>query len=318
MLQDMRQDKPMKNSVKTAIFPVAGLGTRLLPATKVMPKEMLPIVDMPLIQLAVEEAKAAGVERFIFVINQGKEMLLQHFDDAPQLMEVLEKRGKTAQIEIVNAASLPEGEPHTAYQRKALGLGHAVWCARNLIENEAFAVLLPDDFILGAKPCLQQMAAEFSRTGLNIVAAMEVADADVSKYGIVTPGETNGANTIVKAFVEKPSMEEAPSNLAVIGRYILQPEIMTILDRMVQDNATGAGGEIQLTDAMSQHLQNAAFSAYEFEGERFDCGSDIGYVKAQIAYAMTKKHLIPELTKFMMERLRQSMKIEDVTKILAA
>lgn len=308
----------MQNSIKTAVFPVAGLGTRLLPATKVMPKEMLPIVDMPLIQLAVEEAKAAGVERFIFVINQGKEMLLQHFDDAPQLMEVLEKRGKTAQIEIVNATSLPEGEPHTAYQRKALGLGHAVWCARNLIENEPFAVLLPDDFILGDKPCLQQMAEEFARTGNNIIAAMEVADEDVSKYGIVTPGEKSENGVSVKGFVEKPAMAEAPSNLAVIGRYILKPEIMHILDDMVQKNMTGAGGEIQLTDAMSQYLTQSAFTAFTFEGERFDCGSDIGYVKAQIAYAMTKKHLVPELTEFMMERLRQTMTSADVAKILAA
>lgn len=308
----------MQNSIKTAVFPVAGLGTRLLPATKVMPKEMLPIVDMPLIQLAVEEAKAAGVERFIFVINQGKEMLLQHFDDAPQLMEVLEKRGKQAQIEIVNAVSLPEGEPHTAYQRRALGLGHAVWCARNLIENEPFAVLLPDDFILGTKPCLQQMAEEFSKTGNNIIAAMEVADEDVSKYGIVTPGEKSGNSVTVKGFVEKPAMEDAPSNLAVIGRYILQPGIMTILDDMVQKNTTGAGGEIQLTDAMSMHLKQAPFTAYKFEGERFDCGSDIGYVKAQIAYAMTKRHLVSDLTEFMIERLRQTMTSADVAKILAA
>ncbi len=298
----------MKNSIKTAVFPVAGLGTRLLPATKVMPKEMLPVVDMPLIQLAVDEAKAAGVERFIFVINTGKEMLLQHFDDAPMLMEMLEKRNKTDQIEKLKTTYLPEGQPQTAYQRNALGLGHAVWCARDLIEaGEAFAVMLPDDFIMGAKPCLKQMAEEYSRTGHNIVAAMEVADSEVSKYGIVTPDQQNGRSVSVKAFVEKPKLEEAPSNLAVIGRYILSSDIMPILDKMVENKTTGAGGEIQLTDAMVELLKTSPFTAYEFEGERFDCGHDIGFVKAQIAYAMTKPHLAEELKNFMIERLRMTM-----------
>lgn len=308
----------MKKSVKTAVFPVAGLGTRLLPATKVMPKEMLPIVDMPLIQLAVDEAKAAGVENFIFVINNGKEMLIEHFGDAPQLMDVLKERGKDRQIEKLRSTKLPDGQPQTAYQRKALGLGHAVWCARNLIGNEAFAVLLPDDFIMGQKPCLQQMAEEYSRTGHNIIAAMEVADEDVSKYGIITPGENNHRSTDVKAFVEKPSRENAPSNLAVIGRYILQPEIMPILDEMVASKSTGAGGEIQLTDAMATLLKTSPFTAYEFEGERFDCGADIGFVKAQIAYAMTKPHIAPELTQFMVERLRNATQPAEFKKSDAA
>ncbi len=293
-------------TIKTAVLPVAGLGTRLLPATKVMPKEMLPIVDMPLIQLAVNEARAAGIERFIFVINNGKEMLLQHFDDAPQLMEMLVSRNKQEQIQKLQDMALPEGQPQTAYQRKALGLGHAVWCARHLVDNEPFAVLLPDDFILGDKPCLPQMADEFVRTGHNIVAAMEVADTDVSKYGIIDPVKKMGRAISVKGFVEKPSVEETPSNLAVVGRYILQPEIMNILDDLVTHNSTGAGGEIQLTDAMVRLLETSPFTAYNFEGERFDCGSDIGFVKAQIAYAMTKPHLIPELTQFMVERLRKN------------
>ena len=298
----------MKKQVKTAIFPVAGLGTRLLPATKAMPKEMLPIVDMPLIQLAVDEAKAAGIERFIFVINNGKEMLLEHFDDAPQLMDTLQKRNKLEQIEKLNLTNLPEGQPETTYQRQALGLGHAVWCARHLVDDEPFAVILPDDFIMGGvKPCLQQMAEEYSRTGNSIVAAMEVSDEDVSKYGIVTPGMRVDNSVEVKAFVEKPSLEDAPSNLAVIGRYILNPEIMDLLDDMVRAKRTGAGGEIQLTDAMVDLLKISPFTAYKFDGERFDCGYDLGFVKAQIAYAMTKPHLVPELTQFMIERLRLNM-----------
>lgn len=312
------QDFRMSKTIKTAVFPVAGLGTRLLPATKVMPKEMLPIVDMPLIQLAVDEAKAAGVERFIFVINTGKEMLLQHFSDAPQLMEVLESRNKLAQIERVKTTYLPEGQPQTAYQRNALGLGHAVWCARDLIENEAFAVMLPDDFIMGQTPCLKQMAEEHARTGNNIIASMEVADSDVSKYGIVTPGQTEGRSTMVKGFVEKPSIADAPSNMAVIGRYILSPEIMPILDEMVNKNLTGAGGEIQLTDAMVELLKTSPFTAYKFEGERFDCGHDIGFVKAQIAYAMTKSHLAPELTEFMLERIRMTVGTDKIADSKAA
>lgn len=304
--------------IKTAVFPVAGLGTRLLPATKVMPKEMLPIVDMPLIQLAVDEAKAAGVENFVFVISNGKEMLCQHFDEAPILMDTLSKRNKLAQIEILNSVTLPQGQLKTAQQEKALGLGHAVWCAREFIQNESFAVMLPDDFIMGEKPCLKQMAEEHARTGNNIIAAMEVADSEVSKYGIVTPGQNNGRGVLVKGFVEKPSLADAPSNLAVIGRYILSSDIMPILQSMVEKNLTGAGGEIQLTDAMVELLKTSPFTAYAFEGERFDCGHDIGFVKAQIAYAMTKPHLSAELTEFMIERLRVAMSQDKSSKSKAA
>lgn len=294
--------------IKTAVFPVAGLGTRLLPATKVMPKEMLPIVDMPLIQLAVDEAKAAGVENFVFVISDGKEMLCQHFDEAPNLMETLSRRNKLAQMEILKSVSLPQGQLKTARQDTALGLGHAVWCAREFVAgDDAFAVLLPDDFIIGETSCLKQMADEYSRTGHSIIASMEVPDSDVNKYGIVTPGQNNGRGTLVKGFVEKPKLEDAPSNIAVIGRYILNGTIMPILDRMVQKNLTGAGGEIQLTDAMAELLKTSPFTAYKFEGERFDCGHDMGFVKAQIAYAMTKPHMMAELTEFMIERLRLSM-----------
>jgi len=291
--------------IKTAIFPVAGLGTRLLPATKVMPKEMLPIVDMPLIQLAVDEAKAAGVENFIFVISNGKEMLTQHFDEAPNLMETLSRRNKQAQIDIVNKVSIPAGKLKIAQQDVALGLGHAVWCARDFISaDESFAVMLPDDFIMGETSCLKQMADEHARTGHNIIASMEVADSEVNKYGIVTPGQNNGRSTIVKGFVEKPALAEAPSNIAVIGRYILSGEIMPILQGMVDRNATGAGGEIQLTDAMVELLKTSPFTAYNFEGERFDCGHDIGFVKAQIAVGLTRPNMSQELVEFMIERLR--------------
>lgn len=309
----------MTKTIKTAIFPVAGLGTRLLPATKVMPKEMLPIVDMPLIQLAVDEAKAAGVENFVFIISTGKEMLRQHFDEAPVLMDTLSKRNKHAQIEILNSVTLPEGQLKTAQQDKALGLGHAVWCARDFISpGESFAVMLPDDFMLCEKSCLKQMAEEHALTGNNIIAAMEVADTDVNKYGIITLGQNNGRSTLVKGFVEKPALADAPSNIAVIGRYILNSDIMPILDRMVTKNMTGAGGEIQLTDAMAELLKTSPFSAYQFEGERFDCGHDIGFVKAQIAYAMTKPHLAAELTEFMIERLRTAMTALESKKTKAA
>ncbi len=310
----------MTKTLKTAVFPVAGLGTRLLPATKVMPKEMLPIVDMPLIQLAVDEAKAAGVENFIFVISTGKEMLCQHFEEAPDLMETLSRRNKQAQMDIVNAVTLPKGSLKIAMQDKALGLGHAVWCARDYIsKDESFAVMLPDDFMLCAgKSCMQQMAEEYARTGHNIIASMEVPDADVNKYGIITPGQNNGRGTLVKGFVEKPALENAPSNLAVIGRYILSGEIMPVLDAMVEKNMTGAGGEIQLTDAMVELLKISPFTAYEVEGERLDCGSDIGFVKAQIAYAMTKPKLAEELTNFMIERLRMTMETGKEAKTRAA
>lgn len=302
----------MNKKVRTAVFPVAGLGTRLLPATKVMPKEMLPIVDMPLIQLAVDEARAAGVENFVFVIADGKEMLCDHFGESKKMMDTLVARKKQAQIDILNSVILPKGQLKVARQDKALGLGHAVWCARDYIDaNEPFAVLLPDDFMMCQTSCLKQMADEYSRTGHSVIAAMEVPDEDVSKYGIVTPGQTaltqQGRGTLVKGFVEKPKLEDAPSNLAVIGRYILDGSIIRILDQMVEKNQTGAGGEIQLTDAMVELLKTSDFTAYKFEGERFDCGHDLGFVKAQIAYAMTKAHLAPEITQFMIERLRNAV-----------
>jgi UTP--glucose-1-phosphate uridylyltransferase len=291
---------PEIRPVRKAVFPVAGLGTRLLPATKVMPKEMLTVVDKPLIQLAVEEARQAGIEQFIFVINHGKEMLLQHFDDVPDLMDVLEKRGKTELIRRVREAELPNGSLHTALQREALGLGHAVWCARQAVGDEPFAVLLPDDNVLSEEGCLAQMVRAYNKVGGNIIAVSEVPDEDTSKYGILDVAGQDGAMVAVKGLVEKPAPKDAPSNMAITGRYILQPEIFALLDK----HERGTGGEIQLTDAMARLLATQDFHGLLFEGERLDCGNDIGFVKAQIAYALKNQSLAQEVADYMMEKLR--------------
>jgi UTP--glucose-1-phosphate uridylyltransferase len=287
--------------VRKAVFPVAGLGTRLLPATKVLPKEMLTIVDRPLIQMAVEEAIEAGIEQFIFVINYGKEMLVQHFDNAPQLMKVLEARGKTDQIETIKAAALPEGSLQTVLQQEALGLGHAVWCAHHAVGNEPFAIILPDDTVLNSVGCLAQMVKSYNSHGGNVVAACEVAPEDTRRYGILDISGRQDQALSIKGLVEKPSPELAPSNMAIFGRYILQPEIFTYLARHEQ----GAGGEIQLTDAMAHLLADQDFYGFLFEGERLDCGNELGFVKAQIAFALNKPSLAPDIAEYMMTKLRE-------------
>lgn len=288
-------------AVRKAVFPVAGLGTRLVPATKVLPKEMLTIVDRPLIQMAVEEAREAGIEEFIFVIGRGKEMLIQHFGDAPELVKILESRGKTDQVAKVNEAKIPEGALRAVEQEEALGLGHAVWCARELVGDEPFAVILPDDAVLHTKGCLAQMMDAYNMQGGNIVAACEVKLQDTSKYGILDVAARNGDVVSVCGLVEKPSPDRAPSNMAIMGRYILQPEIFSYLAR----HERGAGGEIQLTDAMALLLRDQKFSGLLFKGERLDCGNEIGFVKAQVAFALDKPHLAPELAEYLAEKLRQ-------------
>ena len=295
----MNSSKP----VRTAIFPVAGLGTRLLPATKVMPKEMLPIVDTPLIQLAIDEARDAGIESYVFVINHGKEMLLEHFDEAPALKDVLERRGKTIELKKVADATLPDGHLSTVYQKTPLGLGHAVWCARDVVGDEPFAVILPDDAIKAQTSCLKQMHDFYKSNGGNIVASMDVAPDQVSKYGMIDI-ETQDKNYIkIRSVVEKPPMEQSPSYYAVIGRYILQPEIFTILDGMVRDNATGAGGEIQLTDAIQKIIQTQNVYGYLFDGERHDCGSELGFIKAQLAFGMERAHLKSDLLDYIQKTI---------------
>lgn len=286
--------------VRKAVFPVAGLGTRLLPATKVLPKEMLTIVDRPLIQMAVEEAMEAGIEQFIFVINYGKEMLVQHFDNAPQLMKVLETRGKTDQIEAIKAAALPEGSLQTVLQQEALGLGHAVWCAHHAVGNEPFAVILPDDTVLGPVGCLAQMVESYAIHGGNVIAACEVAPEETRRYGILDVSGRQGQALSIRGLVEKPAPELARSTTAIFGRYILQPEIFRYLARQEQ----GAGGEIQLTDAMAHLLADQAFYGFLFEGERLDCGNELGFVKAQIAFALHKPSLAPEIADYMIRKLR--------------
>lgn len=270
--------------VRKAVFPVGGLGTRFLPATKAMPKEMLPVVDKPLIQYAVEEARAAGIEEVIFVTGRGKSAIEDHFDYAAELEQVLSSRNKTDQLTEVRAIPGPPGAISYTRQQEPMGLGHAVWCARYLIDDEPFAVLLADDLIQSKTPCLKQMIDAYYRVGGNMVAAMEVPHAHTSRYGIVSPGAVDGNLVEVKGLVEKPKPEQAPSRLAVIGRYILQPEVMGILDK----KQVGAGGEIQLTDAMAQLIGQQPFHGLHFEGTRFDCGDKAGHVMANIAFALER------------------------------
>jgi UTP--glucose-1-phosphate uridylyltransferase len=268
--------------LRKAIFPVAGLGTRFLPATKAIPKEMLPVVDKPLIQYAVEEAQAAGIEQFIFVTGRGKTAMEDHFDFAVELNETLRRRSKQPELEAANAMIPPPGEIICVRQQEAKGLGHAVWCARHLVGDEPVAVLLPDDLILADTPCLQQMAEAQRKAGGNMLAVEEVAPEHTARYGILSPGRTEGRLTEVKGLVEKPKPADAPSRLAVIGRYILEPRVFTMLDR----HEVGAGGEIQLTDALAKLIGGAPFHGYRFEGERFDCGDKAGFIDATIAFGL--------------------------------
>jgi UTP--glucose-1-phosphate uridylyltransferase len=295
--------KNLHKPVKKAVFPVAGLGTRLLPATKVMPKEMLTIVDRPLIQLAVEEAREAGIEEFIFVTSDGKEALMQHFQDAPVLMENLQNRKKLDQIAKINKVDLPASALKSVKQDQPLGLGHAVWCAKELVGDEPFAVILADDTVLGEESCLKQMMTAYNRTGGNVIASCEVPMEDTSKYGVFKLDDRDGNIFSVSGLVEKPDPAVAPSNMAIFGRYILQPEIFAYLDK----HETGAGGEIQLTDAMAKLINDQPFYGFVFEGERLDCGSELGFVKAQIAFALKKPHLAPDIISYMSAKLKETI-----------
>jgi UTP--glucose-1-phosphate uridylyltransferase len=281
--------------VRKAVFPVAGLGTRFLPATKAMPKEMLPLVDKPIIQYAVEEALASGIEEIIFVTGKGKSALEDHFDRSYQLEETLRERGKDMLLRVVEAVVPATGTIVYTRQNEPLGLGHAIWCARNIVGDEPFAVLLADDVIQSDVPVLAQMIQEFDRLRASIVATMEVAPEETSRYGIIDPKQCMGKVVHVKGLVEKPKREEAPSNFAIIGRYILTPKIFEILGRGI----VGAGNEIQITDAMSILLEKQPVFGYKFEGTRFDCGDKAGWQMANIAFSMERPELREELLPFL-------------------
>ncbi len=283
----------MSGKVRKAVFPVAGLGTRLLPATKAIPKEMLTIVDRPLIQYAVDEAREAGIEQMIFVTGRGKSALVDYFDIAFELESTLIAKGKT--LEALEPSSARPGEIVTVRQQRPLGLGHAVWCARDIIGDEPFAVLLPDDLMAGTPGALKQMMDSWRETGGNLVATEEVAAEKTGSYGIITPGATKGALTEVLGLVEKPAPDVAPSRLGVIGRYILQPEVMAILDR----GERGAGGEIQLTDAMARLIGTQPFHALKVDSVRHDCGDRAGFVLANLALALEREDIAPKIRDFL-------------------
>jgi len=288
----------MRKKVTKAVFPVAGMGTRFLPATKSVPKEIMTLVDRPLIQYAIDEARAAGIKEFIFVTSRGKGALEDYFDHAPTLEAELRKKGKDELLNIVKNTNMESGAIAYIRQHKALGLGHAVWCAKRLIGNEPFAVILPDDVIAAEKPCLQQMVEAFEETQGNIVAAMEVPEDKASAYGILDVKEDMGNMVSVKGMVEKPAKDEAPSNLAVIGRYILTPKVLQNLNKM----KSGAGGEIQLTDAIAHEItEGRDVFGYRFKGTRFDCGSKAGFLQATVSFALSRPDLKDELSRYLHE-----------------
>jgi len=286
----------MKRRVTKAIFPVAGLGTRFLPATKSVPKEIMTLVDRPLIQYAIDEARAAGIREFIFVTSRGKSALEDYFDHSPELEAALRKKGKTDLLETLKNTNMDSGAIAYIRQHKALGLGHAVWCARRLISNEPFAVILPDDVIAAETPCLQQMVEAHAETGGCMVAAMEVPQNKASAYGVLDIKEDMGTMVSVRGMVEKPDPEVAPSNLAVIGRYILTPKVLNNLNRL----KSGTGGEIQLTDAIAAEIEaEREVFGYRFRGQRFDCGSKAGFLQATVAFGMAREDLGAEFSQFL-------------------
>jgi UTP--glucose-1-phosphate uridylyltransferase len=282
--------------IRKAVFPVAGLGTRFLPATKAIPKEMLPVVDSPLIQYAVDEAREAGIEQMIFVTGRGKSAIEDHFDIAFELERTMLDRGKD--ISVLEPTRLGPGNCAYVRQQEPMGLGHAIWCARDIVGDEPFAIFLPDEFMHGSPGCMAQMVAEYNRVGGNLLSVLEVPRDQVSSYGVIDPGAADGKLTEVRGLVEKPAVEAAPSNLIISGRYILQPEVMRVLAAQEK----GAGGEIQLTDAMAQMIGSQPFHAVTFDGARYDCGSKIGYLEANLAVALARPDMAEEV-RAMAERL---------------
>jgi len=287
----------MPNRVRKAVFPVAGLGTRLLPATKTIPKEMITVVDRPLIQYAVDEAREAGIEQLIFVTGRGKSALVDYFDHAFELEATMGAKNKS--LEVLEPSNARFGEVVSVRQQQPLGLGHAVWCARDIVGDEPFAVLLPDELMFGQPGCLKQMVEAYQQVGGNLVAALEVPASETHKYGVVDPGATDGRLTEIRGLVEKPPQGTAPSNLMLPGRYILQPEVMKALHAQ----ETGAGGEIQLTDAMAKLIGKQPFHAYRFEGQRYDCGSAAGFVIANIAMSLERADVAQAVREFLSQRV---------------
>ncbi len=281
--------------LRKAVFPVAGLGTRFLPATKAMAKEMLPVVDKPLIQYAVEEARAAGIEQFCMVTGRGKTALVEHFDIAFELEATLRERDKQDALRNLSGTLVEPGSMVTVRQQVPLGLGHAIWCARAFIGDDPFAVLLPDDLVLADTPCLAQLAAAYRQTGGNVVAVTEVPREHTSRYGILKTGADDGRLVEVTGLVEKPKPAEAPSTLSIIGRYVLMPEVIGELARMDR----GAGGEVQLTDGMARLIGRQPFHGLRYEGRRFDCGDKAGFLEAQIAFALKHPELAPAVRAFL-------------------
>lgn len=273
-----------RQKVRTAVFPVAGLGTRFLPVTKAIPKEMLPVVDRPLIQYAVDEAREAGIEHFVFVTGRNKGVIEDHFDRQFELEHTLAERGKTAALKELEKSLPQAGRSSFTRQQEPLGLGHAVWCARELVGDKPFALLLPDMLIKAAPGALKQMMSAYENTGGNVIAVEPVDPAEVSSYGIVARGEGPDEAFVITDMVEKPAVEDAPSNLIISGRYILQPEIFTLLSQHIK----GTGGEIQITDAMQKLMETQHFTGVKFAGRTFDCGSKTGFLAANIAYALDR------------------------------
>jgi len=279
----------LRKPIRKAVFPVAGLGTRFLPATKSIPKEMLPIIDRPLIQYAVDEAREAGIEQMIFVTGRGKTAIIDHFDVAFELEATMRDRAKA--LEILEPTRLAPGNLVAVRQQVPLGLGHAIWCARAIVGDEPFAIFLPDELMIGEPGCMKQMVDAYDRVGGNLISVLEVPHEEVSSYGVIAPGKRDGDLTEVTGLVEKPKADEAPSNLIISGRYILQPEIMAVLE----GQSKGAGGEIQLTDAMARMLGQQPFHAVTFAGKRYDCGSKTGFVEATLALALAREDMADDV-----------------------
>ncbi|MGI3778432.1 MAG: UTP--glucose-1-phosphate uridylyltransferase GalU [Janthinobacterium lividum] len=281
--------------LRKAVLPVAGLGTRFLPATKAMAKEMLPVVDKPLIQYAVEEARAAGIEQFCMITGRGKMALVEHFDVAYELEATLKERGKADALAMLRGQQMPPGSVVTVRQQEPLGLGHAIWCARAFIGEDPFAILLPDDLVLSETPCMQQLADAYEATGGSVVAVTEVPPEHTNRYGILAIGADDGRLVEVTGLVEKPAPADAPSNLSIIGRYVLTADVMGHLARMER----GAGNEVQLTDAMARMIGSGPFHGLRYEGRRFDCGDKVGFLEAQLAFALKRPDLAPAVREFL-------------------
>ena len=278
-----------RKPIRKAVFPVAGMGTRFLPATKAIPKEMLPVIDRPLIQYAVDEAREAGIDQLIFVTGRGKTAIVEHFDHAFELEATMTERDKS--LDVLEPTRIQPGNLVTVRQQVPLGLGHAIWCARAIVGDEPFAIFLPDELMIGQPGCMKQMVEAYNELGGNLLSVLEVPDDEVSSYGVIKPGKRGlgqgGALTEVLGLVEKPKQSEAPSNLIISGRYILQPEVMRVLEHQ----GKGAGGEIQLTDAMAQMIGQQPFHAVTFAGKRYDCGSKLGFIEATLAIALEREDL---------------------------